>query len=84
MSGLRDGREAQAIATFISIPDHIPAFTPSTVEGSLVGKGQVGEEGSHELYLLRRRSRRDSSSELHWLHKHYGGLASVGFVQGKG
>ena len=30
MRGLIEGREAQAIATFISIPDQIPAFTPST------------------------------------------------------
>lgn len=31
--GLMDGREAQAIATFISMPDHIPALTPSTRSG---------------------------------------------------
>lgn len=30
MSGLIDGKEAQAMATFISIEDQIPAFTPST------------------------------------------------------
>jgi len=30
MSGLRAGREAQAMATFISMPDQMAALTPST------------------------------------------------------
>jgi hypothetical protein len=30
MSGLMDGKDAQAMATFISIEDHIAALTPST------------------------------------------------------
>lgn len=31
MSGLSEGKEAQAMATLISMPDQMPAFTPSKV-----------------------------------------------------
>jgi hypothetical protein len=42
MSGFRAGRDAHAMPTLISIPDQIPALTPSTVDVRVKQKVEEG------------------------------------------